>query len=116
MKYAKYLTSLDRELTINSMRLAGNDSVPAGGPFMVSLPADGRFVYSPLVYMTSVPAGGLFVYFEVVFNVTAGVSFQVRAQLLSFCATADALDRCGHGASCIRFSSMRQTYQPSSCA
>ena len=35
------------------MRLAGKASVPNGGPFIVVLPADGPFIFSPLVHMTS---------------------------------------------------------------
>ena len=35
------------------MRLAGKASVPDGGPFIVVLPADGPFIFSPLVHMTS---------------------------------------------------------------
>ena len=44
------------ERRTNSMRLAGKASVPAGGPFIVLLPADGPLIFSPLVHMTFVPA------------------------------------------------------------
>ena len=75
------------------MRMTGKAPVPAGGPFLVLLPAGGPFIYFRRCSIkTPVPAGGLFVLY--VFNVTADVSLQVRSQL-SFCATADALDRGG---------------------
>ena len=59
-------TSVSYRTTVsaNSMRLAGEASVPAGGPFMVLLPAGGPFIYSPLVHNTSVPVGGLFVLYS----------------------------------------------------
>ena len=70
---------------MNSMRLAGNASVPAGGPFIVLLPADGRL---KLFYAGPSDFRACWWAFGVVFNVTAGVSLQVRAQLLSFCANS----------------------------
>ena len=68
------------EPSISSMRLAGNASVPAGGPFIVLLPAGGRFkllAAGPSDFRASWWA------LRIVLNVTAGVPLQVWAQLLS---------------------------------
>ena len=95
------------ELSTNSILLAGKTSVPAVGPFMVLLPAGGPFNIFAAVR-------ACWWALRIVVNVvTADVSLQVPSQL-SFCATADVWNRgAGQGASCIFFSSMRQTYQPS---
>ena len=67
------------------MRLAGNASVPAGGPFIFLLPAWGRF---KLFAAGPSDFRARWWFFGVVFNVTAGVSLQIRAELLSFCANS----------------------------
>ena len=57
--------------------LVDNASVPAGGPFIVLLPAGGPFTFWPLVDNASVTAGGPFIFCSTLLDVTAGVSLQV---------------------------------------
>ena len=68
------------------MRLAGNASVPAGGPFIALLTCWRAFRdFLPLVHLDFRACWWAF---RGVLNVTAGVSLQVRAQLLPFCASS----------------------------
>ena len=70
------------------MRLASNASVPAGGPFIVYFLLAGVSYFDAGLY--DFRACSLAV--RIMFNVTASVVLHVRAQLLSFCATAEVLD------------------------
>ena len=53
--------------------LVDNASVPAGGPFIVLLPAGEPFIFLPLVDNASVPAGGPFI-----FCLTLQLTFRFR--------------------------------------
>ena len=64
-------------ITITEL-LVDNASVPAGGPFLVLLPAGGPFITSPLVDTASVTAGGPFIFYSFFFMYHAAckVEFQ----------------------------------------
>ena len=64
-------------IILNVTELVDNASVPAGGPFIVLLPAGGPFTFWPLVDNASVTAGGPFIFCSTLLDVTADVSLQV---------------------------------------
>ena len=75
--------------------LVDNASVPAGGPFTVSLPDRRPFIFFPLVDNASVTVGGPFMFCSTLLDVTADVLLQVGA--------VDVLNSGGQPACCSFF-------------
>ena len=72
--------------------------MPAGGPFIVLLPACGPFIFLPQVDTAFATAGGPFIFCS-----TSQLTFRCILSQLPFFVTAAVLDRGGQRASCSFF-------------